>query len=87
MVTYSRKRPSYKSALELARKLSLRDQRRLRAELAKVSRTKLVRPSRDPQVRRSAILLASEIRKTVQDATTKQSLDEEIRKLRGRSWS
>lgn len=87
MTTYTRKRPTYKTALELARQLSLRDQRRLRAELARLSSTRFVRPSRDPKVRRSALLLANEIRKTVQSATAKQSLDDGMRQLRGRSWS
>jgi len=87
MAVYTRKRPTYKTTLELARQLSLRDQRRLRAELAKPPAVKLVRPSRDPEVRRSAILRANEIRKMIQSATAKQSLDDGMRQLRGRSWS
>lgn len=86
MTIYTRKRPTYKTTLELARQLSARDQRRLRAELAKLSDVYLVRPSRDPQVIRSARLLADEIRKTVQSATANQSLDEAMRQSRGRSW-
>lgn len=87
MTTYTRKRPTYKMTLELARQLSARDQRRLRAELAKLSTVRLVRPARDPGVRHSALLLASEIRKIVFSATAKQSLDDGMRQLRGRSWS
>ena len=87
MTVYTRNRPTYKSALELVRQLPLRDQRRLRAELAKAARSKLVRPSRDPKVIRSARLLAEEIQKTVQTATTNQSLDDGMQQLRGRSWS
>jgi hypothetical protein len=87
MAIYTGKRPTYKTALELARQLSLRDQRRLRAELAKLSNAKLVRPSHDPKVIRSARLLADEIRKTAYSATAKQSLDDGMRQLRGRSWS
>jgi hypothetical protein len=87
MTTYTRKRPTYKTTLELARQLSARDQRRLRAELAKLSRVYLVRPSRDPKVIRSARLRAEEIRKIVQTATANQSLDDCMRQLRGRSWS
>ena len=87
MTTYTHKSTTYREALELARQLSLRDQRRLRAELAKLSSVKLVEPSRDPQVIRSARLLAEEIRKTMQAATAKQSLDDDLRQLRGRSWS
>lgn len=87
MTTYSRKRKTYRETLELARQLSLRDQRRLRAELAKLSSTKLVRPSRDPKVILSARQLADEIRETAQLATAKQNLDDGMRQLRGRSWS
>ena len=87
MTTYTRKNTTYREVLELARQLSLRDQRRLRAELAKLSSTKLIQPSRDPKVIRSARLLADEIRKTAQSATAKQSLDDGMRQLRGRSWS
>jgi len=87
MTTYTRKRSTYKETLELARQLSLRDQRRLRAELAKLTGVKLVRPSQDPRAIRSARLLADEIRKTMKSATAKQSLDETMRQLRGRSWS
>jgi hypothetical protein len=87
MTTYTRRRKNYREALELARQLSLRDQRRLRAELAKLSSTKLVRPSRDPKVILSARLLADEIRKTMKSVTAKQTLDDGMRQLRGRSWS
>jgi hypothetical protein len=87
MATYTRRRSAYSNALDLALKLSVRDQRRLRAELAKYSRAKLVRPSRDPNVIRSARLLAEEIRQIAQTATTTQSLDDGMRQLRGRSWS
>jgi len=87
MTTYTRKHTTYSEALELARQLSLRDQKRLRAELAKLSGVSLVHPSRDPKKIRLARLLAGKIRKTVQSATAKQSLDESMRQLRGRSWS
>ena len=87
MTTYSPKRTTYREALELARQLSLRDQRRLCAELAKLSSAHLVRPSRDPKVIHAARLRANEIRKTVQSATANQSLDDAMRQLRGRSWS
>ena len=87
MTTYTRKHTTYREALELARQLSLRDQRRLRTELAKLSSAKLVQPSRDPKVIRSARLLADNIRKTMRVATAKQTLDDGMRQLRGRSWS
>jgi len=87
MTTYTGKRPSYREVLEYARQLSRKDQRRLREELAKLSGVKLVPPSDDPKVIHSARLLANDIRKTVQAATKKQSLDDSMRQLRGRSWS
>jgi len=87
MTTYTRKRTTYRDALELARQLSLRDQRRLRAELAKLSSVNLARPSRDPKVIQAARSRAAEIRKIVQSATANQSLDDCMRQLRGRSWS
>jgi len=59
----------------------------VRAELTKLSEVMLVHPSHDPKKIRSARLLAGKIRKTVQFATAKQSLDETMRQLRGRSWS
>ena len=87
MTTYTRKHVTYRDALELVRQLPLRDQRRLRAELAKLPSVHLVRPSRDPKVIHAARLLADEIRKTVQSATANQSFDDYMRQLRGRSWS
>jgi len=87
MTTYTRSHPTYKDALELARQLSLRDQRRLRAELAKLAGVKLIRPSHDPKAIQLARLLADEIRKTVQSATAQQSLDDAMRQLRGQAWS
>ena len=87
MTTYTRKHTTYREALELVRQLSLRDQRRLRAELAKLSGATLIHPSRDAKKIRSARLLAGKIRKKVQAATAKQSLDDGMRQLRGRSWS
>jgi hypothetical protein len=87
MTVYTRNRPTYKSALELVRQLPLRDQRRLRAELAKLPSVHLVHPSRDPEKIRAAQLLADEIRKTVQAATANQTLDDCMRQMRGRSWS
>lgn len=87
MTTYTRKRTTYRETLELARRLSLRDQARLRAELAKLSGVTLVRPSHDAKKIRSARVLAGKIRRVVQSATAKQTLDETMRQLRGRSWS
>jgi hypothetical protein len=83
----TRKHATYRDVLELVRQLPLRDQRRLRAELAKLPSAHLVRPTRDPEKIRIARLLAEEIRKTVQAATANQTLDDGMRQLRGRSWS
>jgi hypothetical protein len=87
MTLYTRKRPTYKTALEMAQQLSRRDQRRLRAELAKLSEVTLVQPSRDAKKIRLARVLAGKVRKTVQSATAKQNVDDTMRQLRGRSWS
>lgn len=87
MTTYTHRPPTYKDALELARQLSLRDQRRLRAELAKLAGVKLIRPSHDSKAIQLARALADEIRKTVQSATAQQSLDDAMRQLRGQAWS
>jgi hypothetical protein len=87
MTTYTRKQPTYKETLELIRQLPLRDQRRLRAELAKMTSVKLVHPSHDPKAIRSARLLAAKVRKKVQSATGQQSFDDAMQQLRGRSWS
>jgi hypothetical protein len=87
MTAYTRKHTTYREALELARQLSLRDQRRLRAELAKLSGVTLIQPSHDAKRIRSARLLASKVRKKLQSVTVKQTVDETMRQLRGRSWS
>lgn len=87
MNTYTRKHITYREALELARQLSLRDQNRLRAELAKLSGVTLAQPARDPQKIKSARVLAGKVRKLVESATAKQTLDDTMRQLRGRSWS
>lgn len=87
MSTYPEKHPTYREVLEYARQLSQKDQRRLREELAKLSGVRLVPPSDDPEVIRSARLLASIIQKKVQAATKKQTLDDGMRQLRGRLWS
>lgn len=57
-----------------------------RRKALKLSRVKLVRPSRDPKKIRAARLLADEIRKMLQPLMADQSLDECMRQLRGRSW-
>jgi hypothetical protein len=79
MIAYCRKHPSSREVLAYAR--------RLREELAKLSGVKLVPLSGDPKVIHSARVLAKDIRKTVQAATKKQSLDDTMRQLRGRSSS
>ena len=86
MAVYTPKRPTYKSTFELARQLSPRDQRRLLAELVKLSGVKLVLPNKSARAIQTGRDLASQIRKELQSAKT-QSLDESMRQLRGRSWS
>lgn len=87
MTTYTRKHTTYREALELARQLSLRDQKRFRAELAKLSGVTLVHPARDAKKLKSARVLAGKVRKLVESATAKQTVDDIMRQLRGRSWS
>jgi hypothetical protein len=86
MSTYTRKHPSYQEVLEYARRLSLKDQRRLREELAKLSGVKIVVPAKNADAVRHGQKLADEVRKELQRTRTK-SLDKTMRRLRGRSWS
>ncbi len=87
MTTYTRKHTTYRDALELVRQLPLRDQRRLRAELAKLPSVHLVLPNQTPQAIQKGKLLAEQVRKELSAATNTQTLDETMRQLRGRSWS
>jgi hypothetical protein len=86
MSTYTGNRPNYKQVFSEAMQLSLRDQRKLREELAKLEGVTLIQPAKTPSAIRSARKLADQIRKKLQ-ATSGQSLDDTMRRLRGRSWS
>ena len=86
MTTYTRKHPSYREVLEYARQLSLKDQRRLREELAKQFGVKLVSPAKSADAIRHGRKLADEVRQELQKTRTK-SLNQTMRKLRGRLWS
>jgi len=86
MAVYTRNRPTYKATFDLARQLSPRDQRRLLAELAKLSGVKLVAPNRTTRAIQLGRNLADQIRRELQSAK-QQSLDGTMRQLRGRSWS
>jgi len=86
MTTYTRKRPTFKTTFDLARQLSPRDQRRLLAELAKLSGVKLVVPNKTARAIRTGRNLADQIRMELQSTET-HSFDEAMRQLRGRAWS
>jgi hypothetical protein len=86
MAVYTRNRPTYKATFDLVRQLSPRDQRRLLAELAKLSGVKLVAPNRTTRAIQLGRKLADQIRRDLQSAKM-PSLDESMRQLRGRSWS
>jgi len=86
MATYTGKHPTFKQVFDEALHLSIRDQRRLRDELTKLAGVKLARPSSTAAAISNGRLLADEIRKEL-ETTTKQSLDDTMRQLRGRSWS
>jgi len=85
MTVYTRNRPTYKTTFDLARQLSPRDQRRLLAELAKLSGVNLVVPKRTARAIQSGRNLADQIRRELRSAKM-PSLDETMRQLRGRSW-
>lgn len=82
MAAYTHKRPTYKATFDLARQLSSRDQRRLLAELAKLSGVKIVEPNKTARAIQTGRNLASQIRKELQSAKM-QSLDETMYQLRG----
>ncbi len=85
-LTRPKKRPTYTQVLEIARRLSPAEQRRLRDELAKSSGVLLVRPTGSTAARRQGRRLAKTIRAELAEAVT-NSLDETMRDMRGRTWS
>ena len=87
MAVYTSKRPSYRQVVAEVMQLSRRDQNRLREELAKITGVHLVQPKRDEKTVQAARQMAEEVRQIVQKATAKQTLEETMSQLRGRSWS
>jgi hypothetical protein len=87
MATYTGKRPNYRQVISQVMRLSLRDQRRVRDELVKITSVHLVPPSKDAETLRAAQALAEEVRGIAQDATRGQTLEDAMSKMRGRSWS
>lgn len=85
-LTHPKKRPTYTQVLEIARRLSPAEQRRLRDELANSSGVQLVRPNRSATARRRARRLTRTIRAELAESAS-ATLDEAMRHLRGRAWS
>jgi hypothetical protein len=77
---------TYRQVLEYAKALSPADQQRLRAELAKPLRVYMIKPDVSPDAVRRGRQLAAQIRKQMSENRT-GSLDDTMRRLRGRSWS
>ena len=77
---------AYRKILEAARELPPAEQRRLRDELAGMVGVQLVRPAATPAAIRRGRRLAKAIRSELA-RTTKGSLDDAMRNLRGRAWS
>lgn len=76
---------SFEQVLEAARSLSLRDQRRLREELAKSEQVYLAKPDTSAEAIQRGRRLAEEMRSEIQEAD--ETLDEAMSRLRGRQWS
>lgn len=85
MTTYTNNRPTYKEIFGEILRLSLRDQRRLHAELEKLTGVRLIRPVRTTTAVQAGKMLAEEVRKELRSAIY-QSLDDAMYQLRGRSW-
>ena len=85
-LTRPRKRPTYAQVLEVARRLSPAEQRRLRDELEKLAGVQLVRPEESATARRQGRRMARAIRAELAESVS-GSLDEAMREMRGRAWS
>ena len=77
---------NYQQVLHAAQELSLRDQQRLRDELARQAGVYLLRPTGTAAAMRQGRRLAKKIQTEVAGALG-DSLDEAMMQLRGRSWS
>ena len=84
MQTYTSKHLTFKQVFQEAMRLSLKDQRLLMEELAKLSSVKLTRPSKADWARGRKI--AEEVRKELENVAD-QSLEDAMQQLRGRTWS
>jgi hypothetical protein len=85
-LTRPRKRPTYAQVLEVARRLSPAEQRRLRDELEKLAGVQLVRPDDSSAARRHGRRMARSIRAELAESVS-GSLNEAMREMRGRAWS
>jgi len=85
-VTRPQKRLTYAQVLEVARRLSPAEQRRLRDELEKLAGVQLVRPEESSTARRQGLRMARAIRAELAESVS-GSLDEAMHELRGRAWS
>ena len=88
MTTLTRpgKRLTYAQVLEVARRLSPAEQRRLRDELEKLAGVQLVRPEESAAARRQGRRMARAIRAELAESVS-GSLDEAMGEMRGRAWS
>ncbi len=85
-LTRPRKRPTYEQVLEVARRLSPAEQRRLRDELERLAGVKMVRPNESAAARRQGRRMARAVRTELAESVS-GSLDEAMHELRGRAWS
>jgi hypothetical protein len=85
-LTRKKKNPSLHQLLAAVRELSPAEQRRLRDELAKMAGVSLVRPNQNAASIRRGRRLAKAVRAELATSSA-GSLDETMRRLRGRSWS
>jgi hypothetical protein len=85
-LTRPRKRPTYAQVLEVARRLSPVEQRRLRDELEKLAGVQLVRPEESAMARQQGRRMARTVRAELAESVS-GSLDEALREMRGRAWS
>jgi hypothetical protein len=85
-MTQRKPRLTYRQVLESVKALRPVEQRRLYAELAKRASVYILEPDDSPAAVRHGRRLAAQIRKQV-GASMSGSLEDTMRRLRGRSWS
>ncbi|CAG0946880.1 hypothetical protein ANRL1_03391 [Anaerolineae bacterium] len=86
VMTKRKPRVTYRQVLENVKALRPADQRRLRAELAKMTDVYVLEPDTSPAAVRRGRRLAAQIRKELEGKET-GTLEETMIRLRGRSWS